>query len=359
MILQNCKTKILFLLFAFAISNADAQTTMPDTAVMATIEGEPVIFREFMQQASQNRSQVIRYFRITYGLEYSNDFWHKTIDGKSPSIVLKEKTLDTLVKIKVQQIAAKTLGIMTDISYAGFLLKLEKENIKRLEAKSRNEVIYGPVQYTEDVYFNYLFTNMVNQVKNKLEQNVFKINESQLKAIYERDKDIYYRNGHYTDIKLVKAEVKNGLSIRAMDSVRYCAINSMNEIRNCILKNSDCFLKEAEKFRGNKTVSFSVVELTFNDTIHSEEEDNALLALIREKAKKLNPGDCSKVAETPGTTFFFQVIEKKSLGYRNFENSKKTIRSVYVDQLYEEYISTLLAKTNVDLKKKNFEMITF
>ena len=354
-----CKVIILILALVISSVYAGAQSVLPDTAIIASVDNEPVVFREFMQQASRERSQVIRYFRITYGCEYTSDFWTQTFDGKSPSDILKKRTLDTLVKIKIQQIQAKKWGIMPDISYIGFLMMLEKENKKRLEAKNRNEVIYGPVQYTEEVYYNYIFTNMVNQLKSRLERDVFNISETNLKEIYDRDKDRKYLNGFYTKVLLINMMLGNTTEAGVEDSVRNSAGIALNEIRNCFLRNENCLETESEIFKGNKFVSFVTEEIIFNDSVYAPEEENTLLASVKKQIATMGIGECSKIAELPGNVFFFRVLEKKSLGYRSFESCKNTVRSDYIDELYAAYFDSLLLKTSVNLMQNKYDQIKF
>lgn len=356
---KYCRIKVSVLIFVFTTVSAIAQNSIPDTTVIALVNSEPVSYREFMQQANRERSQVIRYFRITYGRKYTSDFWTQISEGKSPADILKKRSMDTLVKIKVQQILAKKWGIMSDISYNGFLIKLETENKIRLEAKNRNQVIYGPVQYTEDVYYSYLFTNMVNQLKAQLERDFFDISEKKLKEIYETDKYHEYPNGFYTKILLVEMKMASNLTVGVKDSVRNSVRISLNELRTCILTNDNCLGPATGKFKDNNSVSLVTKEIIFNDSVYAPEEENTLLTEVKEQAKTIKQGDCCQVMEVPGILYFFQILEKKSLGYRSFENCRNTIRAIYTDQLYSEYINALLLKTELVLNHKNYDLITF
>ncbi|MEI7980239.1 MAG: metallophosphoesterase [Bacteroidota bacterium] len=159
-----------------------------DIAAVARVNGEPISVREFMLMAQKGRAEVIRFFRIHYNLEFGEDFWTQVTDGKSPSEMLKRRTLDTLVSMKLQQITARNLGLTGDISYKGFLLGLENENRRRLDAKNKGKVIFGPVQYSEEVYYDYLFSNLVIALKKKMNDSVFKINDVQVVDVYNKNR---------------------------------------------------------------------------------------------------------------------------------------------------------------------------
>jgi hypothetical protein len=352
-------TKCLIIFMVLASNTVNAQMVVPDTAVIAWVNKEPVIMREFMQRANKERSQVIRFYRINYGCEYNEGFWSKMFDGKTPSEVLKKKTLDTLVQIKVQQIAAKNWGIMPDITYLGFLRLLEKENKRRLEARSLNKVIYGPVQYNEDVYFNYLFTNMVNQLMNILNENVFKITDRQLKEIYETDKERLYRKGYFTKIRLFGIKFKTASVIEENEKNRKEAYIVLSNLSKCSINEESCPEKIKEKYKYDPDLVINTEDIIFNDSVYSAEEDNTLRAMVKESAKSMEKGEFSKAIEFPDALYVIQVKEKRSLGYRNFEECKKTIRDSSLEQLYIEYINNMVLKANIELQLNKYNQIAF
>lgn len=76
--------------------------------------------------------------------------------------------MDQLVKAKVQQIEAKKYGILDDTSYDAFLSKLKQENERRSAALAKGQIIYGPTQYTEQMYYGYVLSNIAIQLKKAL-----------------------------------------------------------------------------------------------------------------------------------------------------------------------------------------------
>lgn len=135
--------------------------------VVATVNGEPITSKHFQQRMLVHRGQVQSYFYKTYGVGDSADFWTTEHHSEIPIEMVRKRTLDELTRIKIQQIMAKEKGIVGDISYDGFLRQMEEANRKRQQTAGKG-VIYGPVNYNEHTYFEYVFSNMVIRLKQKM-----------------------------------------------------------------------------------------------------------------------------------------------------------------------------------------------
>ena len=81
--------------------------------------------------------------------------------------------------------------------------------------------------------------------------------------------------------------------------------------------------------------------------------------MAKATAEKMVTGQCSPVIELPGAFCLVRVMEKKSLGYRNFDNCKSTIRSSLIDQFYEQYARELKLNANVELNEDIYHQINF
>ena len=55
--------------------------------------------------------------------------------------------------------------MLSDISYDGFVQNLMLENERRQQAIKKNQVVFGPAQYTEETYFEYVMGNTALAVK--------------------------------------------------------------------------------------------------------------------------------------------------------------------------------------------------
>jgi len=352
----NHRNAGLSLFFLLCVLTCKSEQDIPDTAILAQIENEPVIVREFMQQSKRLRPYVIQFYRTVYGCEYNEGFWNQSFDGKTPTDMLKQKTLDTIKSIKVQQLAAKKYGIETDITYSGFLSSLEKENQRRLEAKQQNQVIYGPVQYSEDVYFSYRFSNMVNSLKTVLDKKVFRITEGDLKESYENEKDNLYRSGYITKAKIYRIVYKPDGTAKTKEEA-FAAIQSIKDI--CDGNAAQEREIKIRAFTFAPGVSFFQQDVNFNDSVYSPEEDNATKAAIKETTRALQENQTSEVMEFEDEFVLICILQKKSLGYRSFEKCREVVRSSITDHNYSKYIADLIQKAELSINSSVFDKILY
>jgi len=291
-----------------SVFTSDPKSQASDTSTVATINGEPVTLREFMLHARSLRSLVISEYKIRFGVEYNGGFWTHNFGGKTPLEALKTRTLDTLISVKIQQLSARKAGIVSDISYQGFLAALDTENVRRLAAKQSGKVIYGPVQYSEEVYYNYLFSSMVNSLKESLSQSRFDITEAKLKEAFEKEKDSLFQLGYYTRVQLIR------------------------------LKTDDNVGSNDKKV----AIEDDRTTLIFNDSVYSPEEEDEVRSMARVEARKLMQGQSGKGIVLNGVGYMVHVLEKTPLGCRSFENSRARVRLLFIDRLYHQYLLDLV-----------------
>ncbi len=136
----------------------------PDT-VVATVDGEPLVFAEFCFAAGDIRSDVISYFYNTYSAEQTEDFWESEFNGENPNLRLYSLSFEEAVRIKTEQIMMREYGIADDLSYKTFYDSFIAENKRRAKALENDEIIYGPKQYTEISYYEYLHNNRLLKLK--------------------------------------------------------------------------------------------------------------------------------------------------------------------------------------------------
>ena len=123
--------------------------------VVATVDGEPIVYGELQQSVDAERSQVYTYFRRTYGANATNDstFWTTEFGGETPAEKLRHSALARSVQLKLEQIAARRQGLVADISYRASVGALERVNKERRAVVDNGGVVYGPVTYDERTYF--------------------------------------------------------------------------------------------------------------------------------------------------------------------------------------------------------------
>ena len=167
---------------------------LKSTDIVAVINGEPVELGEFFIILRQNKSAVFDRFKVfidTVGSISDDVFWNKQYNGIKPLDQLKEVTMQKLIGIKIEQQLARKNGLISEFNYTIFVEMWRRENKRRKKAVENNEAIYGPMQHHMDYYYNYLYTIMVTDLKEKLGQKDFVINPDQIEDYYHQNKEKY------------------------------------------------------------------------------------------------------------------------------------------------------------------------
>ncbi len=167
---------------------------LKNTDIVAVINGEQVEMGEFFIILRQNKSDVFDSFKIfidTVGSVSDDAFWNNQYKGIKPLDQLKKVTMQKLTEIKIGQQLARKNGLLTEFNYTSFVELWRKENIRRKKAIKNNEAIYGPTQHLMDSYYNYVYTIMVTDLKDKLRQKDFVINPDQIEGYYQQNKEKY------------------------------------------------------------------------------------------------------------------------------------------------------------------------
>ena len=169
---------VLFLLLAvtvgvilFCLCERKDTGINPDT-VVATVDGEPIVFAELCFAAGDIRSDVISYFYNTYSAEQTENFWQSEFNGENPNSRLYSLTFEEAVRIKTEQLMMREYGIADDLSYKSFYDSFMAENKRRAKAIENDEIIYGPKQYTEISYFEYIHNNRLLKLKAAINKKI-------------------------------------------------------------------------------------------------------------------------------------------------------------------------------------------
>ncbi|WP_262249679.1 right-handed parallel beta-helix repeat-containing protein [Parapedobacter soli] len=148
---------------------SEGAVQLTDSSNPVYVNGLPVEMAELKREMSRLRARVIGEFARAHQLTHIDDnFWNTRYDGQRPIDVIRNRALDTLVSIKVQQQLMLEYVLLPDTRYHVMMCDRESVNEHRRKAAESEEVIYGPVHYTESDYFDYLFTNRVLRLQTVL-----------------------------------------------------------------------------------------------------------------------------------------------------------------------------------------------
>ena len=142
-------------------------TIQPNTEI-AVVNGEPIHTNELKFEMYALRTSVYTYFAGKYLSADETFIWTKKYGNEIPETTLQKRSLNSAIRIKVQQALMKKYGIQKDISYAQFQTEYKHYTAQRAKAIAQGEIIYGPPQISEGEYYHYVFSNNLNQLQDSL-----------------------------------------------------------------------------------------------------------------------------------------------------------------------------------------------
>ncbi|GIO34589.1 MULTISPECIES: peptidyl-prolyl cis-trans isomerase [Paenibacillus] len=324
-----------------------------DSAIdpIATVNGEPVQVNEFQRAVQANKARVIDYFYEKYGAVQSASFWTASYGGEVPIERLKKKALEESVNLKIQQIIAKEQGVLTDIRYSVFLQNLSDENERRKKAIEKKEVVFGPAQYTEDAYFEYVMTNAILSVKKRFMEHDWKPDEHQLKQFYETKKSELYQAPAAVNVRLLSisfpkadSDEDERLKARAKQKI---------EAASTKISNGMTFEQAAKEIGPDGQVTEQSYPLDrFRHNAASP---------VAQAASMLQAGEISGIIEENGRFFLVQCLENVKAGsrYLSFDAVKDQALKDYIDDRYASYVRQRVSEAKVvvnDRLYKPFQM---
>ncbi|MEK4353339.1 peptidylprolyl isomerase [Paenibacillus sp. FSL R5-0475] len=322
-------TVIVALLSLFLIAPS-SNNDVEDIQTVATMNGEPIQIPEFMLILNNNYvAKTYNYFSNNYGVKNYKDFWTTVYGNEKPIDYAKNLALKELIRIKSEQILMKEYGVANDISYGSFLNELEQENKRRKIAVDNNQVIYGPIEYSEYQYFSHVFANHVVELKKKLEKETFNINESDLRALYENVKEEYFMDSY--QIKVEKISMKKS---KNADKVMKNLLTS--------LQNGYSFKQLSN---ANQEILFETQ--TFNETTSKTDYD--VNPQLLNEAKKISVGEISNIIEENNTLTIIRCIENKDRGFQEYDKVKEQVKTQIIDEKYEELIHNKIEHADVEI----------
>lgn len=306
--------------------NSDMQTAM-------YVNGEPVTVREFRQRMEYDyRALTIDHFTRNWGAEADKEFWDKEFDGITPREYLKEKTIESCALIKLQTLKMKEMGILEDISYQSFLQDLETENQRRKEITESGGVIYGPQQYSENEYFEYVFSNLREDLKEQMAAELGWNTEDNLKEYYERYKDTYYR--YSDDIEILK------LVIPYEKASKDDIYEKLDQVVQASVDRTS--FEEAAGAVGE------VEAQTFTE--ETARSDSRYYEALKLAAMELEPESVSQVIDDGEMLAVIYCVSKTDGGYIPFDSIKDNISQLYCEECYDEWLKNQYEAAEITVK---------
>ncbi len=318
-----------------------------DIPVIALVNGEPLSLPEFNLILRENRALIYNYFSQKYPIQDGENFWTSNYGDENPADVIKTKTMKQSVEIKIQQSLAKEMGIIEDISYSFFKKKLKMENESRKQAIESKKVIYGPVKFSEEIYFKHLLSNIVIKLKEILARDNFSLAERNLKNFYEQNKNERYQRQPSLKVSKLAVyfyiyELNNGLISKQE------AENLIQEIK---MKIDDGI--NFESFENDKNIAYEIQ--VFNDSTAAIDEKTNFQ--LKTAALLLSVGEYSRIIEEKTGFFIIKCLSKKDGGNIPFDEIKSIVSSALIEKKYRELIEELIADAEININHAVYDSV--
>ncbi|MFB9327801.1 peptidyl-prolyl cis-trans isomerase [Paenibacillus aurantiacus] len=301
-------------------------------ASIAVVNGLDVAEMEFKAAMAQERITVIQAFQSKHGAVYGDAFWQQTFDGETPLDVLKQRALDRVIRIKVQQAEALRLGIDTPIEYGQFVTQWKQENERRKAAVQADEVIYGPIEFSEDDYYRHMMSNLAIELKDALGADKLSLQASEIESFYHTNRDAHFKKTDRVTIRKVVLPISHSSQETAREAAE--ALRADAEQRGS--------LAEAAAAR-----NWIVEEQRFDEA--AERNNRKYFADITEWADTLAVGEISDVIVVPDGYAVLECIAREEGGYVPQDEVEEEIRFRLMDLKYEEWLAAAIRDAAVSI----------
>lgn len=307
-------------------------------AVIATIDGVPVTLAEYERAVRRNRPRVLNHFFPQFKTCETPEFWTTSFAGEIPLELLKQTALDESVMVKIRQMIAKDYDVVQDISHKAFLEQLAAENERRAKAIAGQQVVYGPVRYSEDAYFEYYMTRLAAAVKQKLEQEERRraTCEQTLWNYYCSCRTELYLNPGYVKVYSITVSYLN--ADRQIDPVAQEHTRKRLEQAKARLEWGMPFIEITQDYADQRKIQ----ELTF----YLENDRHNLRSPVARTAAGLRVGEISEIVEENGSLYLLCCVEKTEpyTEYLPYEQIRDRVLNDYIASKYEQLIQARWAE---------------
>ena len=241
----------------------------------------------------------------------------------------RRSAIQRLVEFKAVERLAAENGLAAELDYPAFLRRWQAENERRRLAVAQGQVIYGPVQYSEFEYFQYLHSNLLIRLKDHFAKKV-RMSPAQLRATYAAQRESFARDPVVTVqvMELAHSQAGDGTPPAVAEAQRRLAAG-----------------EEFERVASD--VGATLTERTFDES--SKRGDLRLQPALRTAALRLRAGEVSAVVEGPGALYLLRCRERTEGGYVPFDVASTAIRRSVADARFAELLRTRVQEAQVEV----------
>lgn len=309
---------------------------IPDNSV-CVINNMPVSDDEFNFYLEKNRTKIYQEFAGSGMADLSSsEFWDEDylVSGKNPSEELKNAALDECVEARLIQSLALEKDLVTDIGYEAVLSSLSSENERRREVHAAGGVIYGPVEYTPDIYYDYFMSNLYSDLLDQCGDEMWPVDESILQKEYEEIKNTYFRIPD--DIHIAVLTPKDSLSTETEIS----GPEDLLEKACRMLESGDSAEKTASE------LDLDLRSQAFLDK--NRKSDSGTMPELLSATEQLEEGGTAYVTDVSGNISLIQCTERTANGYQPFEEVKNVTKSLYHEKKLNSYLKQQKSSADIE-----------
>jgi hypothetical protein len=341
---------LLYLLASTALSGALAASPQPTADDAMVVNRNGITPEEFDWFMNQERVNTLEYFRTKCNFDYDKDFWTRDCEGTKPRVLLQKRTVNRIVREKVEQILFRELGLIDDVRYSAFLENLESLNRDREQAVKDGRVIYGPVRYTQLQYYGHWKASLQIQAKSKLTQERLSVAEQEVRAYYDQNKGLF-KAADTTTLEIAIIEPKQVPDAEKTKG----KVGSATQAILSQMRAGEGLEHVVQGYADKPDINVSCRRV---DALDNERVGELFSASASaEKILALAPGECVSVADSGGTVQIIKCISKKTGDYLPLEAVKERARARCLDQLYDRLVGELTKKADVRINQQALDRI--
>lgn len=302
-----------------------------------TINDKPISEEEYDFFLNQNRSLVSSYFHRKYKAHINNDnFWGASFNNEVPKEVLKQETLKDIVRVKVIQELAERYGIADGQSFEKMKMNHTKFNQERIEARGSGEVIYGPTEFGLYEYYSYEHDHLETRLKEVLREKYFNFQDKELLDYFKSMDPSYFHKGYEGEARFFYTEMDH-TAPRSKE-----LLHMFNEIVEKL--NTGVQVSTDEISERYNLPLFAVNQVIQKGTIS---KDDPVMLKVVDVFAGLESGEISELTDFDSYIGIVQTIEKKDLGYSEFEDNKELVTRAYLNVKYAELVDEMISAAEV------------
>ena len=319
---------------------SDGTTSPP----VVTIDQSPVSESEFRLHMRKDIALTYSDFMRKCPQQRGQRFWETPCRGEVPLESLRKKTLKRLVHVKTLQALAVDVGLIPAFSYEDLLVSWEQDNRERRATKQAGGVIYGPVQSEFRDYYDYIFSNMVIRLKDKLNATRFTADDETLRSYYRtiRSKFRYAPATHLTYLALAYMG----------ERARREAVEQARAVAHRVQQGDSL-----EALGGSlRSAFYTELRYSSDDRILGEENPEHE---IRRLAAGMVGGDVAVFnGKENSTVYVMHCKSREPDKIHAFEKVKKDVLWYYQKQQFEQLEERLRKEAQVRIEKPLYQKIT-